>query len=193
MSEDADQQQSEERRGFFRIEDEVTLHVRKVGESERNDVDGLRVTQKDNLLLANELEKMKAESRVYLRHVEKETPEIARYFSHLEMKIDLIARVLILGSDDLIQKRTQMVNISGSGMAFKSEEAYDLGDNVDVTFVLQPSYMMINTFAKVVACRQQGVVYRVAIEFEKLSDDDRDLLIRHVVKKQMVDIREHKV
>lgn len=192
MSEDTNQESAEERRGFFRIEDEVTLHIRRIAADEFESESGLRVSQKGNLKLANELEKMKAESRVFFRHVEKETPEIARYFSHLEMKIDLIAHVLILGSDEVTQEKTQMVNISGSGMAFKSGEAYNVDESVEVTFVLQPSYMVINTFAKVVGCRQQGVVNRVAIEFSKLSDDDRDLLIRHVVKKQMTDIRDNK-
>ena len=153
---------------------------------------GLRISQKGNLKLANELEKMKSDSRVFLRHVEKETPEIARYFSHLEMKIDLIAHVLILGSEEVAQEKTQMVNISGSGMAFKSEETYSIDESVEVTFVLQPSYMAINTFAKVIGCHQQGTINRIAIEFLKLSDEDRDLLIRHVVKKQMTDIRDNK-
>jgi len=182
-----------ERRGFFRIEDKVTLQVRKLDESKNGERSGLHFSQKSHYSLANELERMKAESRVYFRNIEKEVPDVARYFSHLEEKIDLIARTFILDSEDLSLQETQLVNISGSGISFTSEQAYDIDDDVEITFVLHPVFMMINANARVVTCDElDDGRYRLAIEFRNLSEDDRDLLIRHVVKKQMTDIRDNK-
>ena len=182
-----------ERRGFFRIEDKVTLQVRKLDESKKGEKFGLHLSQKSHYSLASELDRMKAESRVYFRNIEKDAPDVARYFSHLEEKIDLIARTFILGSEDLSLQETQLVNISGSGISFLSDEPYDIGDSVEITFVLHPVFMMINTSAKVITCDAlEASGYRLAIEFINLSEDDRDLLIRHVVKKQMTDIRDNK-
>lgn len=180
----------EERRGLFRIDDEVTLQVRKIVSTELSGAPDARSAS--HSLLANELERMKAESRIYLRHVEKDSPEIARYFAHLEEKIDLIARTIIIDLGDMASKETQPVNISGSGMSFQGDEAFEVSEEVDVTFVLHPTFMIVNTQARVMACEQDEQGCRIAIEFKGLSDDDRDLLIRHVIKKQMIDIRDKK-
>jgi len=121
--------------------------------------------------------------------VEKESPEAARYFTHLEAKINLLAYHFMMSSDKLFVQSTQPVSISGSGIAFTAEERLNKGDSIEVKFVLQPSLTTIKTFASIVSCVAENDRYRVAVEYQGLNDEDRELLIRHVVKKQMNDIR----
>jgi len=184
------QEAGQERRRFFRIDDEVALSYRVVSNDELLRGDGLKVTSNEPTSLANELEKMNEVSRIHFRHVEKESPEVARYFSFIEAKINLLAHHLMMGTDELFVKTTQPVNISGSGVSFTVADALNVGDCVEVKFVLMPSLASIKTFSKVVSCDPDDKQFKVAVEYNQLSDDDRDLLIRHVVKKQMNDIRE---
>jgi len=185
--------EGQERRGFFRIDDNVALSYRLVPSSVVSEEGApLRMADGFPASLANELEHMKEVSRIHLRHVEKELPEVARYLAHLDNKIDLLAQHIVMDSDDLFVKSTQAVNISGSGISFVADGALNIGDFVELRFVLRPSLANIRTYSKVVSCLPGNGRFKVAVEFTYLGDDDRDLLIRHVVKKQMNDIRENK-
>jgi hypothetical protein len=186
-------EEGQERRGFFRIDDQVALSYRLVPDKEVISNDGaLQVKENDPLSLSNELEKMREVSRIHLRHVEKQSPEVARYFVHLESKIDLLVHHVMTGSDALFVKKTQSVSISGSGIAFTATEGLAVGDFVEIRFILKPSLTTIQTFAKVVSSIPESTGFKIAVEYTHLNDGDRDLLIRHVVKKQMNDIREER-
>ncbi|KXJ49944.1 MAG: pilus assembly protein PilZ [Cycloclasticus sp. Phe_18] len=179
----------QERRRFFRIDDELALSYRVIHSDELN-VDESITAEDTPASLANELEKMNEVSRIHFRHVEKESPEVARYFSFIEAKINLLAHHIMMGSEDLFVKTTQPVNLSGSGVSFTTDSELNVGGCVEVKFILRPSLASIKSLAKVVSCRPSDEKFTMAVEFTQLSDDDRDLLIRHVVKKQMNDIRE---
>jgi len=98
----------------------------------------------------------------------------------------------MLSTDNLFINNTQSVSISGSGLAFTAEEALSMDELLELKFTLQPSLTNIRTFAKVVSCQAQEGQFKIAVEYTQLNDDDRDILIRHVVKKQMSDIRDNK-
>jgi hypothetical protein len=182
-----------ERRGFFRIDDQVGLNYRIVSADELAINEGvLHIDANEPLPLANELEKMREVSRIHFRQVEKESPETARYFAFIEKKIDLLAHHIMLSTDNLFINNTQSVSISGSGLAFTAEEALSMDELLELKFTLQPSLTNIRTFAKVVSCQAQEGQFKIAVEYTQLNDDDRDILIRHVVKKQMSDIRDNK-
>lgn len=192
MSKEVSEAKAEERRGFFRIEDDITFRVRKVEQAGVGAGKALEAAKNSRYMLANELERMKAESRIHFRNVEKEAPEIARYLAHLEQKIDIIAQAFILDSEELAVQKRQLVSISGSGMAFDLDESFEIGSTIEVTLIFHPSLMAITTEANIKACDKKAEIYRTGIEFKNISDEDRDLLIRYVVKKQMNDIRNQK-
>ena len=183
----------QERRGFFRRDDRMALNCRIATEDEVKNKEGLRVNESDGLSLATELEKMKSASRIHFRHVEKEIPEGARYFTHIEKKIDLIARHVMMGADGLFTKKTQSVSISASGLAFTTNEALPIDSLIELKFILNPSLTCIHSYSKIVNCESiDNDLFKIAVEFSWLNEDDREILIRHVVQKQMNEIREHK-
>jgi hypothetical protein len=185
------QEEDLERRSFFRIDDEVALKYRLVSDDDLSQVDdALRINDSVSASLTNKLEKMSEVSKIHIRYVERESPEVARYFTFLEAKINLLAHHVMMTSDDFFIQSTQPVNISGSGVSFLANESYNVDDYLEVKFILSPSLTSIKTFSKVVSCKPDGAKFKIALEFNRLSDGDRDLLIRHVVKKQMNDIRE---
>jgi len=179
----------QERRGFFRINDDVALTYRLVsGDVASKTLEDL-AGENEPATLTNELEKMHEVSRIHFRHVEKESPEVARYFSYIEEKINLLAHHIMMANDELFVESTQPVNISGSGVSFTAGDELENGSCLEVKFTLNPSMVTINTFSEVVSCEPEDGKFRVAVVFKKLRDADRDMLIRHVVKKQMNNIR----
>jgi len=67
-----------------------------------------------------------------------------------------------------------------------------LGDVIELKFILSPSQAGIHCYSKVVNCRSVGEGFNVAVEFVELPEEDRELLIRHVVQKQINNIRQQK-
>jgi len=186
------EEEVQERRSFFRINDDVALTYRLVSnDALSSNAKVVEVDENEPVTLTNELERMNEVSRIHFRHVEKESPEIARYFTFIEAKLNLLAHHIMMANDELFVQSTQPVNISGSGVAFTVNEAFGKGDCLEVKFTLTPSMVTINTFSEVVSCNPDGDKFRVAVVFKQLRDADRDMLIRHVVKKQMNNIREN--
>jgi len=184
--------EGQERRDFFRINDDVALTYRLVSSDEASKtLEDLGGDKNEPATLTNELEKMHEVSRIHFRHVEKESPEVARYFSYIEEKINLLAHHIMMANDELFVESTQPVNISGSGVSFTVDSELERGSCLEVKFTLTPSMVTINTFSEVVSCQPDGSKFRVAVVFKHLRDADRDMLIRHVVKKQMNNIREN--
>jgi len=185
-------EEGRERRSFFRINDDVALTYRLVPNDALSDnAEIVELDEDEPVTLTNGLEKMNEVSRIHFRHVEKESPEVARYFTFIEAKINLLAHHIMMANDELFVQSTQPVNISGSGVSFTVDEEFEKGDCLEVKFTLNPSMVTINTFSEVVSCQPSGGEFRVAVVFKKLRDADRDMLIRHVVKKQMNNIREN--
>jgi len=181
--------EEQERRRFFRIDDELVLSYRLVSDDEVNRTNGLKDAEHTLVSLASELEKMNEVSRIHLRKVEKESPEVARYFSFIEEKINLLTHHMMRESDELFLKTARPVNLSGSGVSFASGKDLTVNSSVELKFILSPSLAKITSLARIISCRPNGEKFTIAAEFTQLNDSDRDLLVRHIVKKQMNDIR----
>jgi len=79
------------------------------------------------------------------------------------------------------------VNISGSGIRFPSSRKFEVGNVLILRLILRP-FIPIQAIAKVLRVRHvfQGGEQRfeTAAEFTKIADDDREALIRHILRTQ---------
>ena len=86
------------------------------------------------------------------------------------------------------------MNLSASGMAFKSKDAVEPGITLELKLLLYPSLAGILAYAEVVDCaaleeEESGFSYQIRVNFSHLRESDRDLLIRHVVQRQTDQLR----
>jgi c-di-GMP-binding flagellar brake protein YcgR len=85
--------------------------------------------------------------------------------------------------------------LSASGLAFTSEKAIKPESILELKMILPPSLVAIITYGKVVHCRHHSesendqFPYNIGVDFLSLDEHDRELLIRHIVKRQMVQLR----
>ncbi len=79
------------------------------------------------------------------------------------------------------------VNLSGSGIRFMSDHAFAVDSHLRLRLVLRP-FIPIQAIAKVLraelASTGEGAVYHVAAEFVRIAPDDREAIIRHILRTQ---------
>lgn len=174
-----------DRRGYFRIDDVTLLH-HKVIEGEDSEDNG----QSDSLLLEKltlkaRFDTISRELQPLQRIISADSPNTAQYLSALEKKLDILAEYLIDTEMSDIGVRPQEVNIGAGGVAFISSSPLMSGALIELRIVLLPENIGIFTHARVVSClpvsENDTNAYKVAVKFEHMDDEVRDLICRHVL------------
>lgn len=181
-----------ERRRYFRIEDEIILVYRPVPLEEVPEPEQFQSRFGDHLSLPSTLEYLSRESQVPLRLIQRDYPEVAKYLEILERKIQLLAQAFMISHHHLIDQPTCKVNLSASGIAFDAEQAIAQGQVLELKLVIPPALVGILTFGKVIYCQPGDGRYRVGVDFLALRDQDREFLIRHIIKRQLSLLREQR-
>lgn len=184
-----------ERRRFFRIDDEIALFYRIIASDELPDKQGLTEGISDTFALSAGLHSLTQESRAVLRKLERDQPDVSHYLKILDRKIELVAQTLLMSQTDALQQPTTNVNLSAAGVAFEADQRLDTNECVELKMILPPAMVALVVYGTVVYCEEnrsnEAVArYRVGVDFLNLQDRDREILIRHVVKKQMQQIRD---
>ncbi len=182
-----------DKRQFFRINDEVDLYYRKIDCQEAIEVSHIVenvVTSTTYPQITAALEK---DMSGLLKRIETTQPDVAEYLKLLDYKANLLAECLLRQSDLLRQKNTCQVNLSASGLAFGSEHALHEGDFLQLRILLLASRTLVTTCCRVIQCRSnpaydQRYPYVLSVDFLNMKEADRELIIRHVLKRQMAQI-----
>jgi hypothetical protein len=185
-----------ERRRYFRIEDEIVLFLRQVTPEQICLDDALDSHPLDAFSLSARLDLLTQEARMPLRRIARDQPELAEYLKILERKIELIARALLEKESDMADRSANRVSLSASGLAFDAEIGFERGALLELKMLLPPALVGVIAFGKVVYCSRNpddaARPYRVAVDFIGIKEQDRELLIRHVIRKQSNQLRNHK-
>lgn len=182
--------QSQERRRFFRIDDEIVLFYRSVDGSETPDLEEIKRQMADPFSLGASLELLSQDAQSLLHRIHREQPDVADFLQILEKKIDIIAQAVMRTHSDLADQPTHKVSLSASGIAFDAEENLANGQALELKLVIPPSLVGIVTYGRVVYSQKnadQG--YRIGVDFLTMQEQDREYLIRHVVKRQLAELR----
>ena len=174
-----------ERRGYFRIDDVLLLHY-KVVESEVCE----KNFQSDKLLLEKltlkaRFDTISRELQPLQRIISANDSNVGQYFSALVKKLDILAEYLIDTEMADIGISPQNVNIGAGGLAFVSSNPILSGTLLELRIVLLPENTGIFSYARVITCKglSEGEItgFKIAVLFENMDDDVRDLIYRHVL------------
>ncbi len=188
---------ADDRRRFFRIDDEVNLFYKIVDEQEVFSASQVTNDLLSNCSLVTALDMLDQESRLVMYRIEKNDPEIAEYLKIQESKISLIAQAVMSQGNDFSKGDMRNANISASGLAFECENLIKEGDFLEIKLLLTSCLAVIVIYGKVVYCKEtekgEAVMpYLIGIDYINMKEQDREVLIKHVVKRQMQQIRENK-
>ncbi len=191
-----DKQAAKERREYFRVDDAVRLSLRPVPPDEAEDLAGLLDRNlADGFTIMSSLAAVTAEMVVSMRRIENSDPDVAAYLKALDRKIEILGRAFIASESELAEQPAHPVNLSAGGMAALVDECYETGQVVEIRMLLFPSFTGVLMYGTVVACEPvegdagSGYRHRVRLAFTHLREQDRDLIIRHVLRCQSQALR----
>lgn len=192
-----DMTKTEDRRGFFRIDDEVNLFYKKIDEKLVTEPHHVSGNILNSCSLSTALEMVSQEAALLLRRIEKNLPDVADYLRVIDSKIDLLGQAIMMQGLQFKENETRNVNISASGIAFNCEEALKENDYLEIKMLLISCMAVIVTYGRVVYCKNSQAndsryPYFVGINFINMKDEDREMLIKYVVKEQLQQIRDKK-
>ena len=77
-------------------------------------------------------------------------------------------------------------------MRFCFEEALNVGECLELLIWLLPDELIVLAFAKVIRIEEQEGEVWVSVKFDRIHEEDREAIVRHVVRVQQHEIREQK-
>ena len=191
MSGDKDMlDETAERRNFFRVDDSISLSYQEISDGELEDrKEQIAIELEGNFTVMSSIASINQNMALVMHRIESAEPDVAEYLKAINNKIDILGRALLSYDNDMVEQPAQPVNLSASGLAFYSSEPVTRGALLELRLLLVPSFTGIITFGEVVGCDPVdeavgGFSYFVRINFMHMRENDRDLLIRHVVKRQ---------
>ena len=186
---------ADDRREYFRINDQVALKFRVV---ERSEVDSAIEKREDGHVDVNVMASSFANTNLDMKHaIEKcrrDLPDVATYLDGLNAKVDLLIRLLVASGSELPDHPTDDVNLSASGLSVKVTKEVAEGSFLEIKLLFFPSFLYVVTFGHAVRCSASdevaGFPYELAVEFSHLEDSDKELLIRHILQRESAMLRE---
>lgn len=133
-----------------------------------------------------------------LTRLRERDADLADFLKHMDNKINIVLKRAKGERSPFDDLKLQKVNLSGNGIAFTVEQELAVDDIVELHLVLLPTYTYIYCFAKVVNCEpkqgEQGKqLYRLAVEFILVMDEDQEKLIQHTFKQQSLALRNRRL
>jgi hypothetical protein len=197
MTDNTQQVQAADRRSYFRIDDTVRLSLRTIPTDElASRLERLEHDLAGNFTVMSSLAAITAQMSVGLRRIENRDPDLAAYLRAIDQKIEVIGRAFIAQEPELATEQGVAVNLSAGGMSVGVEQCLEKDANVEIRMLLFPSFTGLMIYGTVVDCSPADVqetndVYRhlARIAFTHIREQDRELLIRHLLRRQSDQLR----
>ena len=187
-----------ERRNYFRIDDNVRMSLRRVPPEElETRLARLEHDLAGNFTVMSSLTAITSQMTTGLRRIENRDPDLAAYLRAIDQKIEVIGRAFIAAEPELLSEAAMPVNLSAGGMCAGVEEHYEPGTVIEIRLLLFPSFTGLMIYGDVIDCgpaemdHPAGKFRQLArIEFTHIREQDRELLIRHLLRRQSHQLRD---
>ncbi len=177
-----------ERRSYFRINDDVivkysVIHSRGDGRNKVVDLHG-----------RDGIDPVMGNAGLMLSRISQSDPDVAQYLSYLESRLNQMFRLLLAQELELSESRVMEASLSGGGLAFYAGEHLAPRTCLQIKLLLVSSCVAILTPARVIRSERRSRYlpthpYRIAVEFDAIDEVDRDVLIKHILKRQAEKLR----
>lgn len=180
-----------ERRDFFRIEDDVYLDYEVISEEEYNAAsETLANLNNSSFSLSADFATLNNNIHPVLNNIKQLHPEIGEYLEFINNKIDSLGQLLLCNETSFDENKVIPANISASGIMFETETSLQNDQLLKLELVLLPEKIGILIFGKVVKSNKIKEKNSVSVVFEHIRYEDQELMIKHNLNKQMSDLRD---
>lgn len=182
-----------DRRRFFRVDDTISLSYQLIDENTA--AQGLKSSgyMNSEYSLAATLDVLSQEAMRIMQHLEKQNSEFLELYKVLDAKINVMAQAVMFVGSNVNAQDCQDVNLSAAGLAFQQPTALELGQNLAIEMYLPSTLALILVYGKVINCQAiDAGQYVISVMYTQIREEDQELLIKHVVRKQWQQLRESK-
>ena len=181
----------EERRRYFRLDDEVILDFEAISQDE---VSRWKSRQQDH---RHELAELDRDISNVIGQMQSQNPTVAHLFDLFNRKVNLVNSPLSPDRKaDLTQAEARTrVNLSACGMSFQTHEPFRENDNLRLQMQLKPSNVPVTLMGTVVGVEHTGdaeAPYLIRIDFEGFKEAEQEILIHHLFQLQSRTLRSNK-
>jgi len=174
----------EDRRRFFRLDDEVVLEFETLDREEVSAWKESHQQQKD------ELSQLEQDIGSHISQLKAQDPALARLLELFNQKINLLGASHLPGTSkrDLsaTEARTR-INLSACGMAFHTNESVATGDHLLLHMQLKPSNAELSLTGTIVSIEESKTADEpnlVRIDFADLKEAEQEVLLQHLFQLQ---------
>lgn len=182
----------QERREYFRVNDQIYLEYECISEEEHNKAPELLADlENSSFKLSADFATLNNSIHPLLSNIKQLHPDIGEYLDFLNQKIDRVNQLLLVKETNFDESKVIPANLSASGISFASTDTFEASQHVKIELVLLPEKVGILIFGHVVSSadmKSDGNI--LCIHFDHIRPEDRELMIKHNLNKQMADIRE---
>jgi hypothetical protein len=130
-----------------------------------------------------------------LASLRAQNKHVAEAVDLLNSKITLLERVVALestrsGAAEYREHQPTAVSISGGGLSLQATAPLALNAHLAIDLVLLPAQHPMRALGRVAVCRTHpGGGFDIGIEFTEMREEDREILIQHIMRKQSAELR----
>ncbi len=182
-----------ENRSAFRIDDNILLSLRLIPDDQIQDVLKKYPENNSELQLLNNFTDTSKVLTDQFALVRRRYPEVAKYLTLLDDKINTLARRQFSGCSMIPDLNWHEVNISASGISFNYDDSLSKGSYVELRLQLSQISNYILAYGKIVRCEQAEQhenQFTIGLEFTHINAEDREAIHTHVRGKEIKLIRE---
>ena len=186
---------SEERREYFRIDDEVALEYRLISQDEAERLrERIQSRMVDRFTAASSFTATSRQMTHVMHKVQNQSPELARCLQAIDQKLNMIAQLFVSEEINLHEQPTFEVNLSAGGIAFRVRHEIKIDSLLELRRALLPSLVGILTICRVIQCERPDdgnlkFPWQIGVVYEHLRESDRELLVRHIMSKETQQLR----
>lgn len=172
--------QGKDRRRYYRVDDKVA--VRYIRLSDPQSLAG----ELSELSLKTRLADLELALDQALAKLARTSPEAYEVADLLNRKLQLTLEATGIGLEEggPASLVTRDINLSVGGLSFHASEAIAPGENLLIDLLFYPERRTVRVLARVVAAEpeESGVLLR--LDFERVTDADREILMSHIMRLQ---------
>lgn len=188
--------ESGNKRSFYRVNDRALLKVRVLDTAERDELIEQFEQRRMHYSLTTHVSHQRQQRMPLISSIRKKHPDIASYLDHLEAQLDTLAGQLVQQLDFGEDARPQPINLSATGLRYESEVAVESGASLEIGLLLQPDQQLVLALGTAVRVEapasdddDQGQSWSVSVGFDCISEEDQELLIKHVHRIQRIEFQ----
>ncbi len=181
---------AQERRDYFRVDDNVRISYRKLDAGSAEQLTrAIQAGLPTGFQLRAQIDTTDGQLQRLRPELEGLSQPLQQHLGLLEEKIRQLGQVT-----DLLAGNTQTaticeVSLSGGGIAIPAEDALAIGQQVELCMQLAGDTGAVHALAEVIDCRREGDGFNVAMEFRGLAEADQEAIIRRTMHRQAEKIR----